>query len=146
MRLDKDDYFMELAWMTARRSTCLSRHVGAVLVDHHDHVVATGYNGAPRGLKNCDDLGMCVRERLKSTEGLVDHCRAVHAEANALLQCPNVEAISKIYVTTSPCKMCTRLLLNTNCLTVVASEIYDQKAVDFWLESNRNFVLLKRKG
>jgi dCMP deaminase len=146
MRLTKEQYFMELALATARRSSCLSRQVGAVLVDHQSHVLATGYNGSPRGVENCSDLGVCRRTHLNQGEGLVDQCLAVHAEANALLQCHDVNKVDTVYVNTSPCQMCTRLLLNTSCHVIVTLEIYDYAAVALWLRQGRRLRLFKNWG
>ena len=81
-----DEYFMEMAELTAQRSTCLRRHVGAVIV-RDKHAMATGYNGAPKGLRHCDELGGCLREKLHVPSGeRHELCRALHAEQNAIIQ------------------------------------------------------------
>ena len=81
-----DEYFMGMAELTSERSTCLRRKVGAVIVKDK-HIVATGYNGAPRGLAHCTDLGVCMREELEIPSGeRHELCRALHAEQNAIIQ------------------------------------------------------------
>ncbi|MGB9637618.1 MAG: deoxycytidylate deaminase, partial [Microgenomates group bacterium] len=81
-----DDYFMQLAKLVAGRSTCLRRAVGAVLV-RDKRILATGYNGAPRGMKHCLTIG-CIRDELKIPSGTrAELCRAIHAEQNAIIQC-----------------------------------------------------------
>ena len=84
-RRDKTNYYLDLAEMVAKRSTCLKRHYGAVIVKC-DEVIATGYAGSPRGRKNCCDIGDCVREKLHIPRGeRYELCRSVHAEANAII-------------------------------------------------------------
>ena len=85
-RPDWDTYFMEITHIIAKRSNCLRRHVGAILVKDH-RIITTGYNGAPPGMAHCDDLGGCTRERMgfASGEGH-EYCRALHAEQNAVIQ------------------------------------------------------------
>ena len=83
-RRDKINYYLDLAEMVSQRSTCLRRHFGAVIVQN-DEVISTGYNGAPRGRKNCTDLNCCVRQQLNVPRGeRYELCRSVHAEANAI--------------------------------------------------------------
>ena len=84
-RRDKDNYYLDLAEMVSQRCTCLRRHYGAVIVKN-DQVVSTGYVGAPRGRKNCSDLGYCIREKMQIPRGeRYELCRSVHAEANAII-------------------------------------------------------------
>ena len=85
-RPDWDTYFMEITHIIAKRSNCLRRHVGAILVKDH-RIITTGYNGAPAGMAHCSDLGGCTRERMgfRSGEGH-EYCRALHAEQNAVIQ------------------------------------------------------------
>ncbi|MFR4580207.1 MAG: deoxycytidylate deaminase [Clostridium fessum] len=86
-RRDKVNYYLDLAEMVSQRSTCLRKHYGAVIVNN-DEVISTGYVGAPRGRKNCSDIGRCIREELHVPRGeRYELCRSVHAEANALDQC-----------------------------------------------------------
>ena len=94
-----DEYFMEMAVLTARRSTCLRRHVGAVIVQEK-HIVATGYNGAPRGLDHCGDReGGCLRQQLGIPSGQKHElCRALHAEQNAIIQAATLgQSIDDLY-------------------------------------------------
>ena len=84
-RIDKINYYLDIAESTLERSTCIRRCFGAVLVKN-DEIIGTGYNGAPRGRKNCDELGMCLREKLKVPRGeRYELCRSVHAEQNAII-------------------------------------------------------------
>lgn len=114
-----DDYFLAHAELTATRSTCVRRHVGCVMVRDH-HIVACGYNGAPRKAPHCTDVG-CARNGIPSGERL-DLCRAVHAEANALAQAArfgiSLEGAA-CYVTIRPCCHCMRLLIQAGVERVV---------------------------
>lgn len=84
-RRDKVNYYLDLAKMVAQRSTCLRRHYGAVIVKN-DEVISTGYVGAPRGRKNCTDIGECIRIKMEIPRGeRYELCRSVHAEANAII-------------------------------------------------------------
>ena len=84
-RVDKVNYYLNIADAVLERSTCLRRHYGAIIV-RNDEIVSTGYNGAPRGRKNCVDLGRCTREELQVPSGQrYELCRSVHAEANAII-------------------------------------------------------------
>ena len=84
-RRDKINYYLDIAETVCERGTCLRRNFGAIIV-HNDEIIATGYNGAPRGLKNCSDLGICTREKLNVPKGQrYELCRSVHAEANCII-------------------------------------------------------------
>ena len=98
-RRDKVNYYLDLADVVSKRSTCLRRHYGAVIVKN-DEVISTGYNGAPRGRKNCTDLGYCIREKLGVQRGQrYELCRSVHAEANAIISSERDKMIgSTIYL------------------------------------------------
>ena len=98
-RRDKINYYLDIAEVVSQRSTCLRRHYGAVIVKN-DEVIATGYTGAPRGRKNCSDLGFCMREKLKVPRGeRYELCRSVHAEQNAIISASREELIgSDIYI------------------------------------------------
>lgn len=126
MRIEEQEYFMSIAKTVATRSACVSRQVGCVLVDKYKHILATGYNGPPSGVEHCRQC-----HRKESGRDLYD-CSAVHAEMNALLQCPDVNKIVTAYVTINPCMICARLLANTSCQTVVFDEVYtNQSYADF---------------
>ena len=87
-RIDKENYYLDIAQTVAERATCLRRCYGAILVKS-DEIIATGYNGAPRGRKNCVDLSYCTREALNIPSGeRYELCRSVHAEANAIISTP----------------------------------------------------------
>ena len=122
MRPDLDTYFISMAKLVSLRSTCVRRRVGCILVDKFRHVLATGYNGVASGLEHCID-NPCPGAKYKSGEGL-EHCQAIHAEQNALLQCKDTQAIETAYITTSPCWTCVKLLLNTGCKGIVFAEEY----------------------
>jgi len=138
-RISKDEYFSELARLVSRRSTCKRRSVGCVLVNHLGHILATGYNGVPRGHSHCID-SPCAGANLPSGTGL-DTCEAIHAEQNALLQCKDVMEIHTAYVTAMPCMTCTKLLLNTGCQRIVYVEPYPHEAArQLWIKNGRSIV------
>ena len=125
-RPDYDTYFMEMATLVARRSTCVRRQVGAVIVKDK-RVLTTGYNGSPRGTKHCEELG-CIREQMKIPSGTRHElCRGVHAEQNAVIQAAyfgvSIDG-STIYTTTFPCSMCAKILINAGVREIVYSESY----------------------
>lgn len=148
-RPTKDEYFLDMAAVVATRSTCLRRAVGCVLTDWDGHVLATGYNGRPAGLAHCNEATLystapgqsfethypraCPGARSESGTDL-DGCEAVHAEQNALLQCPDVRLVDTCYVTVSPCLTCVKLLMNTGCRRIVFIEPYahDDDARELW--------------
>src|SRR5690606_23593910 len=132
-RPSKDRYFMDIAKVVATRATCARRSVGCVLVDVRGHILATGYNGKPRGFPHCHDDLPCAGAQAASGTAL-SACEAVHAEQNALLQCPDVNRIFAAYVTVSPCVTCTKLLLNTSCARIYFAEPYahDAEAKRLW--------------
>lgn len=134
MRPDKDTWCLRLARLTAERSTCARRAVGCVLVNTFGHVIATGYNGPPRGFNHCTKDEPCGGATLPSGTGL-ELCEAVHAEQNAMLQCHDVDSIATCYVTTAPCVTCTKLLLNTGCRRIVFSDDYPHliAAYNLWV-------------
>jgi len=141
MRASVDQTFMEMAYTMSRRATCIRRQVGCVLTNELNHVIATGYNGVPRGLPHCIDEPC---EGATSSSGTdLDKCQAIHAEQNALLQCHNVEAIHTAYCTTQPCITCIKLLLNTRCKRIVYKEAYPQaSALILWIKSGRTITQL----
>lgn len=128
-RDSKEQYFLKIAVLVATRSTCPRRMVGCVIVNEHGHIKATGYNGVPRNFPHCIDKP-CGGQNAASSKGLTS-CMATHAEQNALLQCNDVMDIHTIYVTTSPCITCSKLIANTSCKRVVYSEEYaDTTGID----------------
>jgi len=134
-----DEYFMSMAFLAATRSTCLRRKVGAVLVKNK-HVLATGYNGPPKGMKHCDETG-CLREELGIPSGeRHEICRGLHAEQNAIIQAA-VFGISidesVIYVTDTPCVVCAKMLINSGVKEIIYGGDYpDDLARQMIDESN----------
>ena len=121
-----DDYFVQLARIVATRSTCLRHDVGAVLVNNK-RILATGYNGAPRNMRHCLEIG-CLRDKLKIASGTrAEICRAVHAEQNAVIQCALYGVSSEgstIYITHQPCTICTKILINAGVKRIVYEQAY----------------------
>jgi len=121
-----DEYFMHIAELAATRSTCLRRQVGAVIVKDKK-ILATGYNGAPSGLKHCLDIG-CLREKLKIPSGeRHELCRATHAEQNAIVQAALLGVSIKdstMYSTTHPCILCSKLIINAGIKRIVIKDSY----------------------
>ena len=126
MRPTWDAYFMEMAEVTKNRSTCLRRQVGAILVKDK-RILASGYNGAPTGLKHCEETG-CLRQKLNIPSGeRHELCRGIHAEQNAIIQAAlhGVEIQgATLYVTINPCILCTKLLINSGIERVVFKGSY----------------------
>ncbi|MBD3157950.1 MAG: cytidine deaminase [Candidatus Lokiarchaeota archaeon] len=138
-RKSKDTYFCEIADLVSSRSTCLRNKVGAVLVKE-SQILSTGYNGAPTGLPHCDEVG-CIREELKVPPGeRHELCRGLHAEQNAIIQAA-YHGVSvkggKIYCTTKPCSICTKMLINAGITEIIYVEPYkDELAEQLIKESN----------
>ncbi len=141
-----DEYFMGMAKLTSQRSTCLRRKVGAVIVKDK-HIVATGYNGAPRGLSHCAELGGCLREKLNVPSGQRHElCRALHAEQNAIIQAAtlgqSIEGAS-IYITHQPCSICSKMIINAGIERIVVDEGYpDELATKLLAEAGIKVVTL----
>lgn len=129
-------YFMEIAKVVATRSTCTRRSVGCVLVNRRNHIVATGYNGVASSVPHCIEQP-CPGASFPSGQGLAE-CQAIHAEANALLQCSSVWEVDSVYCTTSPCMHCLKLLMNTGARNIWFVEPYaDVDPVrEAWVRSN----------
>jgi dCMP deaminase len=136
MATNKDKVLLQMAWTASRLSTCARRPVGCVLVDPQNRIIATGYNGVPRGLRHCTKENPCPGYKFGHGEGL-DHCMAIHAEQNALMHCGDILNIWKCYVTSSPCKHCIKMLMNTSCDELVYTYEYDAGALDMWRKSGR---------
>jgi dCMP deaminase len=137
-RPSADDYFMNLAFHVATRGSCARRKVGCILVDEHRHILATGYNGRPSGFQECLDHPCEGADAPSGT--MLNKCQAIHAEANALLQCSDVQKIAYAYVTASPCNECVKLLLNTSCGVIVFGEEYPHnEAKHMWLSQKRGW-------
>jgi dCMP deaminase len=129
---------MKIAQLVADRSTCLRRHVGALLVKEK-RIIATGYNGAPSGLRHCADVG-CLREQLNVPSGeRHELCRGLHAEQNAIIQAAlygQDTRDSVLYCTHKPCLLCAKMLINAGVNRVVIADDYpDEQAADFLEEA-----------
>lgn len=139
-----DFYFLRMAYLVSERGTCSRRKVGCVFVNKRNHVIATGYNGAPSGFKHCID-DPCDGTKFKSGEGL-EECEAIHAEQNAILQCKDVYDIDRVYTTVEPCIHCIKLLLNTSANQIIYGEQYvHEKARKLWKTSGRGYTYINKK-
>lgn len=157
MRVDKNNYYLDIAQTVAERGTCLRRNFGAIIV-HNDEIIATGYNGAPRGRINCSDSGMCTREKLNVPRGQrYELCRSVHAEANCIISAPRSEMIgSTLFLAcldaatntldgnVEPCSMCKRMIINAGIKQVVvrvSPAEYKIFSVNDWIENDDSLNL-----
>ena len=124
-----DEYFLDIAELVSRRSTCLRRNVGAVLVKDK-RILATGYNGAPSRIRHCDEVG-CIREKLKIPSGeRHELCRGLHGEQNAFLQAALHGSSLKgacLYSTTQPCVICAKMIINAGITEVVIKGDYPDR-------------------
>lgn len=131
-RVSKANYYLDIAQTVLERSTCLRKHYGAIIVKN-DNIVSTGYNGAPRGRKNCDDVGICMREKLGIPRGeRYEMCRSIHAEANAIISASREQMLGatlymvgkdaqsgKLIEDSCSCQMCKRMIINAGIAKVV---------------------------
>ena len=131
-RIDKENYYLDIAETVLERSTCLRRCYGAIIVNN-DEIVSTGYNGAPRGRKNCMDLGCCTREAMRVPSGeRYELCRSVHAEMNAIISAARRDTLGstpylagreaktgELLHDATSCSMCRRLIINAGIERVV---------------------------
>ena len=146
-RPDTDEYFLKIASVVAERSTCRRHHIGAVAVKDK-HILATGYNGAPSGFKDCLELG-CLRDELGIPSGTRQEiCRGIHAEQNVIIQATlhgvSVEG-STIYATHTPCNQCAKMLVNAKIKRYVSFGRYDDNAfIDLFREAGIEVDIKKR--
>ena len=140
MRLEIDEYFLNMAKITALRSTCKRRQVGCILVDSNNHVAATGYNGVPKGFKHCLDYPCKGADAASGTR--LNECKAVHAEMNALLQLTSKDVLTA-YLTVTPCFDCSKVLANSAVKRIVAPVWYPQDEVKSILEEASIIVDIK---
>lgn len=138
-RRDKTNYYLDIAQTVAERGTCLRRNYGAIIVKN-DEIISTGYVGAPRGRKNCSDLGVCIRQQMNIPRGeRYEMCRSVHAEANAIISASRHELIdSTLYLVgleastgelvanSCCCAMCKRMVINAGIKQVVIRDTRDE--------------------
>ena len=140
-----DRYFMDMAYHVASRTTCLRRAVGAVIVKDK-RILATGYNGAPSGVRHCGETG-CLRKQLGIPSGQQHElCRALHAEQNAIIQAATLgQSIegATIYITHQPCLICAKMIINAGITRIVVKEGYpDEMSVDILNEAGLKIVML----
>lgn len=156
-RIDKTNYYLDIAQVVAERGTCLRRRFGAVIVKN-DIIVSTGYAGAPRGRLNCCDRGICIRQELNIPRGeRYELCRSVHAEANAIIAASREEMLgATLYMAciegengelaagTTSCSMCQRLIINAGISTVVVRDTKtDYRVIDVekeWIENDSSLT------
>lgn len=153
-RRDKINYYLDLAEVVSQRGTCLRRHYGAVVVKN-DEVISTGYTGAPRGRKNCSDIGACIREKLNIPRGeRYELCRSVHAEVNAIISASREELIGgTIYLVgkevstgeyiknSNSCSMCKRIIINAGIKQVIIRDTKDEYRVinvSQWIDNDES--------
>ncbi len=151
-RRDKRNYYLDIAQTVAERGTCLRRNYGAIIVNN-DEIVSTGYVGAPRGRKNCSDLGTCIRQELNIPRGeRYETCRSVHAEANAIISAPRKSMLGatlylcgleasdgSIVKNSCCCGMCKRMVINAGIVEVVIRDTEnDYRIIDVadWIEND----------
>jgi len=148
------NYYLDIAETVSKRSTCLRRIYGAVIVNN-DEIIATGYVGAPRGRANCSDLNFCIRTKLSVPRGeRYELCRSVHAEANAIISAPREKMLgATLYLVgfempdmtyiqnANSCSMCKRMVINAGIDTVVirdSKEDYRTIDVNDWIENDES--------
>ena len=131
-RMGKEDYYLDIADAVLNRSTCMRRKYGAIIV-RNDEILSTGYNGAPRGRRNCTDVGACMRETLGIPSGeRYELCRSVHAEANAIISASRRDMVGgtlylvgrnaqtgELLTDATSCPMCRRMVINAGLARVV---------------------------
>jgi dCMP deaminase len=140
-----EEYFMDIALLVAKRSTCLRRAVGALIVKDK-RILATGYNGAPTGIRHCAEVG-CLREAMKIKSGQRHElCRGIHAEQNAIIQAAyhgvQIKGAS-LYCTNLPCSICTKMIINAGIKKIYYQEGYaDELSKDMLAETKIEVIQL----
>lgn len=151
-RIDKINYYLDIAETVLERGTCLRRNFGAIIVNK-DQIVSTGYTGAPRGRKNCSDLGVCIRMEKNVPRGeRYELCRSVHAEANAIIHASREQMIgATLYLVgkevetgdyvknTNSCSMCKRMIINAGINSVVvrnSKNEFSEHSVFEWIDND----------
>ncbi len=154
VRRDKDNYYLDIAETVLTRGTCLRRNYGAIIVNY-DRIISTGYTGAPRGRKNCIDMGECIRTKLGIPRGeRYELCRSVHAEANCIINAAREDMIGatlylvgrevesgKLVANASSCSMCKRHIINAGIERVVIRNTeneYTVISVSDWVENDES--------
>lgn len=158
-RQDKTNYYLDLADIVSKRGTCLRRRYGAVIVKN-DEVISTGYVGAPRGRKNCCDVGSCIRQQLNIPRGeRYELCRSVHAEANAIISASRDKMLgADLYLSgrevstgeyiknSNSCSMCKRMIINAGISRVFVRDSateYRQISVQDWIDNDESLAGIK---
>ena len=156
LRRDKINYYLDIAETVLERSTCIRRKFGAIIVKH-DEIISTGYVGAPRGRKNCNDLNYCTRDKLGVPKGQrYELCRSVHAEQTAILSAARADMIdATLYLAchdartdqldgeVEPCSMCKRLIINAGIKQVIVRQTRDAYkiiTVSDWVEQDESLT------
>jgi len=157
VRRDKINYYLDIAETVLERGTCLRRNFGALIVNN-DQIISTGYVGAPRGRRNCCDIGDCTRERLNIPRGeRYEMCRSVHAEANAIIHAARAEMLgSTLYlvgkenatgdyvVNANPCSMCKRMIINAGISNVIVRDTENEfrctTVMDEWIAEDESIL------
>lgn len=151
-RVDKENYYLDIAETVIERGTCLRRNFGAIVV-RNDEIISTGYTGAPRGRENCSDLGYCMRDKLGIPRGeRYEMCRSVHAEANCVISAARRDTIGgtlylvgkdaktgELVENANCCAMCKRLVINSGIEKVVVRRTpaeYEVIPVKSWIEND----------
>ena len=152
IRIDKNNFYLDICETVLERGTCLRRNFAAIIVKN-DEIISTGYSGAPRGRKNCCDLGYCKREELKVPRGTrYELCRSVHAEQNAIISARRQDMIgSNMYlvgkeqktgeyvINASPCSLCKRFIINSGIEKVIIRDTksnYRIIEIQQWIEND----------
>ncbi|MBR2928428.1 MAG: cytidine deaminase [Oscillospiraceae bacterium] len=158
-RLSKENYYLDIAETVLERATCLRRIYGAIIVKN-DEIISTGYNGAPRGRRNCVDMGYCTREAMKIPRGeRYELCRSVHAEANAIISAARRDMVGgDIYLVgkdartgellsdATSCSMCRRLVINAGLKRIIirrTKEEFEIVNVQEWVDNDDSITTLE---
>lgn len=158
-RRDKNNYYLDIAETVAERGTCLRRNYGAIIVKN-DEIISTGYVGAPRGRKNCSDLGVCIRQKLGIARGeRYELCRSVHAEQNAIISAARADTIDatmylvgieketgELVANSCCCAMCKRVVINAGIKEVVIRDTkndYRVIKVQEWIDNDESLEGVK---
>lgn len=151
-RVSKHNYYLDIAQTVAERSTCLRKKYGSIIVKN-DVIVSTGYNGSPRGRKNCSDINFCMRDKLQIPRGeRYELCRSVHSEQNAIIAAPREQMLGatlymvcvdpadgSVVAGTTSCMMCKRVVINAGISTVIVrddKENYRIIDVQSWIDDD----------
>ena len=155
-KIDKNNYYLDIAETVLERGTCIRRNYGAIIVKN-DQIVSTGYVGAPRGRQNCIDIGKCIRESMGIKRGeRYEMCRSVHAEANAIIHASRNDMIgSTLYLAgkdartgeyvenANACSMCKRMIINSGITTVIIRNDktkYTSISVSDWIDNDESIL------